>query len=654
MRGFETAIEKCARIYTKDAKTSIIWGAECSTDGQGKIFLPALSDRTDPKVLTKTRLYMGHEVSHVLHSDFTTVGKVIKEGGMGKKNILNALEDVRIERLWELEYTGCQEDFRDNYKDFVRSEFNDRLISPIESLVAKVMNIATIRAREKQLGFDAGLNVPAPIEKLFQEKVGDVIDQLATAKTMKQIEDLTDLVYERFKDDEPPPSAGGKGEPDKKPDQGELNEEKGGNDGDDEEGDASSPSDGDGTPEPHDGSDDHEGESNDAGGSESKSEGDDGDKDNEDGNGSDGDVGDDPQGTNRRPKSNGTEEPGEDGSNPGGSNGIPGDEETPEQKAEKEELQKLREELKDETETGDKEVKTAQDFTGDLVNKYATTSDEYLVDANVKDLITKPMLSPGSMEAAKKDMAKGKETLAYLGQRLRHLFLTNRSKRITRFLKTGPLDAYRIMEDESDLICKKKMKGRNQDSVVGTLLDCSGSMTEEKYSNAVQLCLAMGHFLEQIKVPLSMLGYSGTHDVDSSKKRIVPVMIYIMKEFNESINKVMGRFRGVVNRQSTYDLDGLRVLAKMILSRPEPKKIIFIYSDGKPDTGNIYLSNKLFKSYVDYIKRLRKVGVTVYGFGIDCNVSTIFGADQCVTVNRYNIREFPKIVFKQLSKLLLE
>ena len=92
MKGFETGIEKCARIYTQNTGCKVVWGDKCMTDGKGTIWLPTLSDSTDPRILTRTRLNMGHEVSHVLHSDFSAITKAIETGGMSKKTILNSLD----------------------------------------------------------------------------------------------------------------------------------------------------------------------------------------------------------------------------------------------------------------------------------------------------------------------------------------------------------------------------------------------------------------------------------------------------------------------------------------------------------------------------------------------------------------------------------
>ncbi len=270
----------------------------------------------------------------------------------------------------------------------------------------------------------------------------------------------------------------------------------------------------------------------------------------------------------------------------------------------------------------------------------------------MSDIIFKPAETPRGKETATILMADGKKILSYVGQRLQHLFVSKQSRRVARFLKTGPLDSYRIMEDESDLICKKKLKGRAQDAVVGFSIDKSGSMTEDgKDSLATKLSLATGYFLEQIKVPFMAVGLTGDNQYHSTRTN--PVTIYILKEFQESIRKVMGRFVGLSMRQNS-DLDGMKYLAQHILRRPEPKKIIFVFSDGLPCSGSSTLDNKHLYSYKNYIKRLQRSGVIVFGFGIMHNVEHIFGKEFSINVNASNLNEFPRIVFKQLSKILLE
>lgn len=643
MKGFETGIEKCARIYTQDTGVRVVWGDKCATDGKGTIYLPTLSDSADPKVLNRTRLNMGHEVAHVLHSDFSLVAKAIKDGGQGKRIILNSVEDVRIERLWELEYTGCQEDFREDYKHFVKKEFNTRLTGA-ESIFSKVLNLLIIRSREKQLGFESGLIVPEKVEKIFQEKLGDLVDHVASLTTMKEVSDCTDVIYKRFKEDpipepEPPKSEGkpkkGKGEKskDSKPKKSESESEKSEEDTDGEESDAEGPGD-----EPDEGTDsgpesdkadDEPGEGED--GESSDGDGEDGEED-EGESGSSGDGKDSP----------------EEGAPSGGSEEV--DSPKPE---EDEELTKLKEELKkDMEEDSGVTVATIQDSRVKEINEFAETSDEYLVDPRVVDNIFKPEITMDSNYRAAALMAEGKKTLSFVGQRLQHLFMSKKSRKVIRFLKTGPLDSYRIMEDESDLICKRKLRGRNQDSVVGFSIDKSSSMNSAgKDRLATSLSLATGHFLEQIKVPFMALGLSSPNQ--GYEVRDAPVDIGILKDFNEPIKKVMGRFTNMRMSQNS-DLDGMKLLAKQIMMRPEPKKIIFVFSDGQPVSGGHILNERHMASYIRYIKRLQRAGIIVFGFGIKYHVEHIFGKENSVYVSSSNLNEFPKLVFKQLSKILLE
>ena len=703
MKGFETGIEKCARIYTQDTGVRVIWGDKCMTDGKGTIWLPTLSDNTNPKVLTRTRLNMGHEISHVLHSDFEAVARAIKTGGASKRNILNSLEDVRIERLWELEYTGCQEDFREDFKDFVRKDFNFRLLGP-EPILSKVMNILYLRAREVQLGFNSGLVVPELIEALFQDKVGDLVEKVASQTTMKQVEEYTDLIYKRFKEGAPPPEpkpgapppepkpepkpekSEGKKSDEKKSDgeksdgekskdgesKGDKSEKSKGEKSDEKESDGEESEGGESEEDKSekDESEDDESSGDDSEGSEKDKSSDDEEDESEDGesSGDDSEESEDDESDKEDGESSGgdgesSEDDEEDESDPSTSprgiskdsssesEGDESDDESDGPGGEPSELDNLKEDLKDDLERKT-DISTIQDFRSKMITDFAMTSDQYLVDPGVLDHITKPSSGASHHDQAVLHMAEGKKILSFLGQRLQHLFVSKQSRRVMRFLKTGPLDSYRIMEDESDLICKKKLRGRAQDAVVGFSIDKSSSMySDGKDTLATQMSLATGFFLEQIKVPFMALGLTGPSQYKNTRTR--PVDIYILKEFNESIRKVMGRFVSVHMDQNS-DLDGLKVLAQQILMRPEPKKIIFVFSDGQPCSGNSELDAKHMRSYKEYIKRLQKAGIIVFGFGMEYDVEHIFGKEFSVTVQRRNIREFPMIVFQKLSKILLE
>lgn len=100
--NFETVFEKVARIMTRTFGIElIIEGNTAWTDGK-KIVLPMLED-VDDELRADLNGFLDHEVSHCKFTDFDA-GK--RWEGRFHRELSNAIEDSRIEKLLPLEYPG--------------------------------------------------------------------------------------------------------------------------------------------------------------------------------------------------------------------------------------------------------------------------------------------------------------------------------------------------------------------------------------------------------------------------------------------------------------------------------------------------------------------------------------------------------------------
>ena len=82
-------------------------------------------------------MLVGHEVSHALYTDHEEFEKFIEEEGRGNFDILNIIEDIRIERLIKMKYAGMPRIFNGAYKQLVKDDFfgtADKDIAPMSFL----------------------------------------------------------------------------------------------------------------------------------------------------------------------------------------------------------------------------------------------------------------------------------------------------------------------------------------------------------------------------------------------------------------------------------------------------------------------------------------------------------------------------------------
>jgi len=115
---FTHELTESSSVFGRKHDISVVFsGDQPATDGS-TIYLPALGqneDMTEEQVRV-TRGFVDHEAGHVRHTNFNVVKRV---NGIARKAgnklipiLVNALEDVRLERRVMEEYPGAQKNFR--------------------------------------------------------------------------------------------------------------------------------------------------------------------------------------------------------------------------------------------------------------------------------------------------------------------------------------------------------------------------------------------------------------------------------------------------------------------------------------------------------------------------------------------------------------
>lgn len=107
-RIFETSIERIGRIIAAQYDINVVFeGSLVATDGK-TIYLPSTADLTD-ELIADMHGFLDHEVSHCRYTTFPEISKVLTgRGGRFHKELLNSVEDARIERLMVVDYPGCR------------------------------------------------------------------------------------------------------------------------------------------------------------------------------------------------------------------------------------------------------------------------------------------------------------------------------------------------------------------------------------------------------------------------------------------------------------------------------------------------------------------------------------------------------------------
>ena len=308
----------------------------------------------------------------------------------------------------------------------------------------------------------------------------------------------------------------------------------------------------------------------------------------------------------------------------------------------------------------------SKDVQGILNGAAVQNKQSYMVSPLIKDNFYRVEPTPMSTMYARQKLMEGNRDIGNLSVRLRRLFSDRHSQNIQTGLKKGKRlsgkDIHRLHTDRAQgrvpRIWKRQSDGVNQDAAVSIAVDNSSSMQGRRAVMVEKLTMALGTTLQRMRVPFEMMGYtanqrSGFGD-GSSGARDYPVDINIIKTFEERSFDI-ARCVFPEDVCITPDLDCLRVMSPRLLARPEPKKIMFVLTDGQPTTfcyGTGSLQDGLEYSLREHIKDMRKRGVIMFGFGMEADLRTFYGED-FVYVDSGSMSEFPKLVIEKLTKLLM-
>ena len=195
-------------------------------------------------------------------------------------------------------------------------------------------------------------------------------------------------------------------------------------------------------------------------------------------------------------------------------------------------------------------------------------------------------------------------------------------------LHTGSL--HRVLQVDSPIaerVFRHKVTSDTLDTAVCLLVDCSGSMSGDKFEMACAGAGSMAEALKPLNIPYSVYGFTNLHTNDDP-------MVWLFSEFGERVNQntLVSRFRTAAGALwENTDGDAIAYATYRLQQRKEHRKVLVVLSDGSPagrsKAGNITSYTK------QTVENAEALGIDVYGIGIlDSNVTNFYKKN--VVVNK--------------------
>jgi len=263
---------------------------------------------------------------------------------------------------------------------------------------------------------------------------------------------------------------------------------------------------------------------------------------------------------------------------------------------------------------------------------------------------------------AKDNYRTTKESIASLITGLKQLFVTSimteTRSRFSRKRYSGKLDSRSLATLQSDVrVFKTRSPKIDLDTALYYLVDLSGSMNGPKVAMARASAILLAEVSDPLGIPFGVGGFTTNgKSVRGNYTRYEGVMHVHFKQFDESYRQIKER----LGRLKVYPMeghmpgcvcnaDGDAVLwaGKMLLQRPEKRKILCVLSDGYP-AYNCRIDENWFLKRV--INSMRATGMEVYGMGIGHDPSPLYGDEYTLTMT--NQSQFTLQFFKNFTKII--
>ncbi len=225
---------------------------------------------------------------------------------------------------------------------------------------------------------------------------------------------------------------------------------------------------------------------------------------------------------------------------------------------------------------------------------------------------------------------------------------------------------HRLMVND-DRVFRRKQEANATDTVVGLLVDNSGSMRGSKTEVAMSAAFALSMTLERVRISHECIGFTTTRPgsghsyavvraeetrLGRSFSRSEAVLMPIYKGFDERLTPaVKKRFADVVGHEgflaNNIDGEAVEVASQRLLQRKEKRKVLIVLSDGFPSAAGI--ASELYSHLHKAVDQASKAGIEVIGIGIQSNAVKTFYPKH-VVLNDLN--KLPSTVMGEIKRIL--
>jgi cobaltochelatase CobT len=592
MNTLTTAIEKIGKILARNHNIMVVAkGDRCCTDGR-TIYLPSIADDLSHEVERTIAGFLDHEVSHILNSDFEVIPAFKEKNGLQAFDLLNAIEDYRVNKAMSELYIGSGLNIKAANTHALERLSEINTLSPWQKLT---LSICT-----RLQGLDS--SIFGPEADSVVDTLKDELDQAQYLTSTQDSADLAEKILEKLnqmQDEEPKP------EPEPQPE----------------------------------------------------------DKGNEDNSerGAEGETNSDPSDNPKEGPVNASIEP-QDALSDTESDTEPSI--CPVTTVAPAKSTFLTEAMSDDCPMGDPLAELIQEELNTLPSSTWRVYDPTL------DKIIKPKA---------KDMGEYdrmySEIRPYLSGLTQKLCLMLQSKRAIRWIgdqECGQINSSRLaglITGTSTRVFKTKHQEDALNTAITLLIDSSGSMRGDRIQLSSKIAVAFCETLEKLQIKTEVLTFTtessnvgkyvdqamidtqmSAYDLRERYTRFLPLYMQIIKSFDEPLAKCRGRFSKIESRKMhlTPLHEPLLITAKRVATLPEPRKIIFVLTDGVPELAECS-SSLMVEEAIKTVQKINKAGIETIGIGIMTDsVRDIFPF--CVEIK--NIEDLPKGFFRELNRIL--
>lgn len=563
------ALETVAKAVADNYKVKVIFqGSQARTDGK-TIILPSLPqdpDEMSETLVSKFRGFCDHEIGHVKFTDMNVFHRhpELRED-KGLKNMLNIIEDVRIERAMIDKYIGCKINMQNTLNTMI-AEQNGRFVH-------SALNCLMAEAKRYVCGYDVNMpDYKDALKSIFGE---DVFEKIANCRTTEDAFVLARTLKQDYEE--------------QKEKQEKEEQENGAGEGEGSEGEQTK-TEADTQNDDQDSQDEESGDDSDEKKSKSVKSSEDNDENEESDESEDAQ---DEEGEGENEESEGLPEK---------FDGV-----------DFEDYKDSYEEIKKELEEANKKALSHSS------KKYVPFSTAY------DKIVDMPLGDTEEYDKLKAMLG----SLTTFKTRLVNMFKSQTAARWGFDKERGKINNAKLatVETGNKRVFKKKEQKEAIDTAVTFLVDFSGSMYRgvggvSKLQAAMSTVVLFLETLAQTKVKSEVLGFTTGSRVSGGDRgnysRFERINMYNVKGFEESMNlRVKQKVAGYGKIECRNNLDGesLEIAYNRLKGRKEQRKILFILSDGEPLAhGDVHAQYTHLKNVAKRIEADKDVELVAIGF----------------------------------------